>query len=132
MNKAIKYFLIINGIILLSYAIVLLTKPATLGEMVGFTQHSPNTLVEVMAFYGGLELGLALFFIWSAFNTNRFKPALTAFILIFLCAGTVRLIGLIQHGFEGSSQPVVSVIEISFSLFAIWLTKKITIQASKN
>lgn len=125
MNKAIRYFLIINGIILLSYAIVLLAKPATLGEMVGFTHYSPNTLIEVMAFYGGFELGLALFFIWSAFNTKRFKQALTAFVLIFLCAGTARFIGLIKYGFAGSSQPVVSVIEISFSLFAIWLRKKL-------
>jgi hypothetical protein len=123
MNKSTKYFLIINGIILLSYAIVFLIKPVTLGEIVGFTQHSSNTFVEVMAFYGGFEFGLGTFFIWSAFNTNRFKPALTAFILIFLCAGIARLIGLSQHGFDGPSQPVVSGIEISFSVFALWLRK---------
>ena len=120
-----KYFLLINGIILLGYAIVFLIKPATLGEIVGFTQHSPNTPVEIMAFYGGFEFGLAGFFIWSAFNTCRFKPALSAFILIFLSAGLARLIGIIQYGFDGPSQPVVAAIEIAFSVLAIWLRIKL-------
>ena len=125
MKKTTKYFLIINGIILLGYAIVFLIKPATLGEMVGFTQHSPNTPLEIMAFYGGFELGLGLFFIWSALNSNRFKIALTAFILIFLSAGIARVTGIILYGFEDSSQPVVSGIEIGFSAFAIWLRGKL-------
>ena len=125
MNKLAKCFLIINAVILLGYAIIFLIRPATLGRIVGFTQHSPNTFVEVMGFYGGFEFGLASFFIWGAFHESRLKPALTAFILIFLSAGAARLAGIIQYGFNGPSQVIVSAIEISFSVFALWLRNKI-------
>jgi hypothetical protein len=124
-EKAPKYFLIFSGIVLLGYALTFLFSPTTLGDIVGFTHHSPNTLVEVTAFYGGLEFGMALFFIWAGLNKERFKIALTAYTLIFLSAGLARLLGIFLYGFEDPSQPIVTGVEIIFSLFAWWLSTKI-------
>lgn len=124
MRKATKYFLLLSGIVLLAYAITFLINPATLGNIVGFTHHSPNTLVEVTAFYGGLEFGMALFFIWAAFDQKRYKIALTAYTLIFLSAGIARFMGIILYGFEDPSQPIVTGVEIVFSGVAWWLRSK--------
>ena len=124
MLKTTKYFLIFSGIVLLAYALTFLFSPTTLGEIVGFTHHSPNTLVEVTAFYGGLELGMALFFIWSALDAERYKIALVAYTFIFLCAGLARLMGIFLYGFEDPSQPIVTGVEIIFSIFAWWLSSK--------
>jgi hypothetical protein len=124
MEKAPKYFLLFSGLVLLIYALTFLISPTTLGEIVGFTHHSPNTLVEVTAFYGGLEFGMAVFFIWSSLKTNRFKIALTAYTFIFLSAGIARFAGILLYGFEDPSQPIVTVVEIIFALGAWWLRKK--------
>jgi uncharacterized membrane protein len=110
MNKLKKIFLIINGVILLTYGLVFLVKPTTLGKIVGFTYNNPNALVEIMAFYGGLEIGLGLFFIWSALDKKRFKTALTAFTFIFLATGVARLLGIFEFGHEDPSQIIVTVI----------------------
>ncbi len=125
MLKTTKYFLFLSGAVLLSYAVTFLISPHTLGEIVGFTHHSPNTLVEVTAFYGGLELGMALFFIWAGFNKDRYQIALTAYIFIFLSAGIARFMGILLYGFEDPSQPIVTGVEILFSLFAWWLRQKL-------
>jgi hypothetical protein len=125
MLKTTKYFLIFSGVVLLAYALTFLFSPTTLGEIVGFTHHSPNTLVEVTAFYGGLELGMALFFIWSGLDKDRYKIALTAYTFIFTCAGLARLLGIILYGFEDPSQPIVTGVEIIFSLFSWWLRSKL-------
>ncbi|MEQ8525662.1 DUF4345 domain-containing protein [Gracilimonas sp.] len=125
MEKIAKYFLILSGAVLLTYALTFLFSPTTLGEIVGFTHHSPNTLVEVTAFYGGLEFGMAVFFIWSGLDKDRFQLALTAYTFIFLSAGIARFIGILLYGFEDPSQPIVTGVEIIFSLFAWWLKGKL-------
>jgi hypothetical protein len=124
-TKFARIFLIFNGAILLCYAVVFLIKPATLGEIVGFTPHSPNAAVEVTAFYGGLEFGLAAFLIWSAARESRLKSALALFVFAFLAAGVARLAGIFLYGFEDPSQPFVAALEISFSLLAAWLRTRL-------
>lgn len=124
--KTAKYFLILNGIILLTYSFSFFVKPELLGELVGFTHHSPNTLVEITAFYGGLELGLAIFLIWSAIRAERQYFGLMGFAFIFFTAGLARLLGIILYGFEDPSQPIVTAIELVFAAFAIYLSRKTT------
>lgn len=126
MTKFTKAFLILNGMILLIYSVVFIIKPQMLGSLVGFTAHSPNALVEVTAFYGGLEFGLATFLIWSAFRESRLKPALVLFVFAFLAAGVARLAAIFLYGFDDPSQPSVAALEISFSLVAFWLKTKLT------
>ena len=124
--KTVKYFLIVNGIILLAYSISFFVKPELLGQLVGFTHHSPNTLVEITAFYGGLELGIALFLIWSSLKNERQYLGLMAFTIIFFCAGIARLYGIMRFGFDMDySQPIVTGVEITFSLLGFFLAKKL-------
>lgn len=116
-------FLRVSALILATYAIAFLINPYLLGKLVGFTHHSPNTLVEVTAFYGGLELGLALFLMWSANTKERIGFGLMMLFFVFLTAGTARLIGMIRFGFEDPSQPIVTFLEIIWSFIARWMAK---------
>jgi len=79
--------------------------------------------VEVTAFYGGLELGLALFLMWSANTKERIGFGLMMLFFVFLTAGTARLIGMIRFGFEDPSQPIVTFLEIIWSFIARWMAK---------
>ncbi|MES2746835.1 MAG: DUF4345 domain-containing protein [Bacteroidota bacterium] len=121
MNALAKLFLIINGIILITYGLVFLINPTILGRLVGFTYNNSNAMIEVMAFYGGLKIGIGCFFIWCAFDDNRHKMALAAFTIIFLATGIARGIGYLQFGDEDPIQLIISGIELSFCLFAFCL-----------
>lgn len=123
--KAPSILLKAVGIGLLVYAASFIYNPLLLAEIVGFKHHSPNTLVEITAFYGGLELGLGLFFIWALLKPERHYLGLMCFVFAFLAAGILRVCGILAYGFEDPSQPVVAAIEILVPLYAYVLSKKL-------
>jgi hypothetical protein len=124
-DKKAKIFLRLSAFILSVYAVAFLIFPELLGQLVGFTHHSPNTLVEVTAFYGGLELGLAVFLFWSAADEHRVYFALMMVFIVFLSAGLARFIGIIRFGFEDPSQPIVTILEIGWSFISLWIARNI-------
>ncbi|MBA2113450.1 DUF4345 family protein [Bremerella alba] len=124
MPKKQVIFLRVSAFILSVYAVIFLINPQLLGRLVGFTHHSPNTLVEVTAFYGGLELGLAVFLVWASNAYDRINMGLKMLFIVFLAAGLARLLGIIRFGFEDPSQPIVTGLEIGWAFIANWLTIK--------
>jgi hypothetical protein len=113
----------------MAYAASFFFRPTLLGELVGFQTTSPNALVEITAFYGGLEFGLAAFLIWSALQPPRVIFALAFFFLTFFCAGAARFLGLALYGCEGPSQPTVASIEIVMALLALWLNRRLSVKS---
>lgn len=124
MRKKQCLFLRVSAFLLSVYAVCFLIYPGLLGELVGFEHHSPNTLVEVTAFYGGLELGLAIFLLWTSQVPDRIDIGLRMIFFVFLTAGLARLIGMIRFGFENPSQPIVTGLEVLWAFVAIWLVRK--------
>ena len=118
-----RWMLRFGALILSTYAVAFLVHPPLLGILVGFTHHSPNTLVEVSAFYGGLELGLALWMLWAAAADDRLQAGLMLSFLVFVAAGSARLVGIVRFGFEDPSQPIVTAIELAWSLVALGLAR---------
>lgn len=125
MYKKAAIFLRISAGILGLYAIAFLVMPDLLGRLVGFTHYSPNSLVEVTTFYGGLELGIAIYLLWSTTTISRTRHGLMMIFIVFLAAGFARLFGIFRFGFEDPTQPIVTVLEIGWSLIAYWMAKKI-------
>lgn len=124
MYKKGAIFLKVSAGILMIYAFAFLVKPSLLGLLVGFSHHSPNTLVEVTAFYGGLELGIAIYLLWSTKTIYRTRHALMMVFFVFLTTGLARLFGIFRFGFEDPSQPLVAALEIGWSLIAFWMANK--------
>jgi hypothetical protein len=123
LEKKSVIFVRISALILAVYAFAFLVTPELLGDLVGFTHYSPNTLVEITAFYGGLELGMAIFLMWSAADKSRVRYALMMLFFVFLTAGVARLFGIIRFGFEDPSQPIVTALEIAWAFIAIWMAR---------
>ena len=123
--KAAPILLKIVGIGLIVYAVSFIYNPLLLADMIGFKHHSPNTLVEITAFYGGLELGLGIFFLWSSLQKERFYIGLMCFFFAFIAAGIFRVIGILLYGFEYPSQPIVSGVEIVLPLYGYYLANQV-------
>jgi hypothetical protein len=122
--RAARVFLAIGGAVLAVYGVLLFADPALFEPLAGLTFVNANAPVEIRAFYGGLELGLAAFFLSAARRPAWVEPALAAFALAFGAAGVARLAGVAQFGFVGPSQPLVAGIEIAAALLALWLRRR--------
>jgi uncharacterized membrane protein HdeD (DUF308 family) len=122
--RGARLFLALAGAVLAVYGVLLFADPALLGRLVGLRFEGANAPVEIRAFYGGLELGLAAFFVAAARRPAWVEPALAAFALAFGAAGVARAAGIVQFGFTGPSQPLVAGIEIAAAVFAAWLRRR--------
>lgn len=116
-------FLFVAAIVLLAYALPFLFAPKLLGQLVQIEYVGPNAYVEIRAFYGGLELGIALYLMWSALAAQRMPYALMMFGLVFFPAGAARAWGVLQYGATGPSQLVVAAVEVLGAGVALWLAR---------
>ena len=106
-------FLALGALVLAAYAVAFLVSPALLGSLVGLAFEDANAFVEIRAFYGGLELGLAGFLAWAALRPVHSRSALVLFAFAFGAAGAARAWGIVEFGFAGPSQPLVALIELA-------------------
>src|SRR5262245_30088708 len=123
--RSARVFLAVMAAVLACYAFVSLARPDLFGRLVDWDYRGPNAHVEVRAFYGGLELGLALFFGWAALHPPVVRTALVAFALLFGCAGAARGWGLAEFGFSGPTQPAATAVEVVTAGLAVWLAWRI-------
>lgn len=86
------------------------------GDLVFLTPHAEN---EIRAIYGGLELGLGLFYVWSLFDRSRFEPALVVLGLSIGCAGLARFVGMVSNGAWEQSMVIFGASEFTGGLIAI-------------
>ena len=112
----------IAGVTLAAYGVVFFVAPNLLAEIVGLEFTSPNAAVEIRSFYGGLELGIAAFLLTGAWRPAVAPAGILLCALAFSCAGAARLLGVLQYGSEGPSQPLVGVVELSLAFVCAWLT----------
>ncbi|HEU4562308.1 MAG TPA: DUF4345 family protein [Longimicrobium sp.] len=98
--------LLLAALGLIAFGATLLVKPSLLG-LVGVELARPAAATEIRAFYGGLELGLAAFFIAAAMHGGAWlRPALFAQTAAFGGIVLARLIGILV---DGSAEPMILV-----------------------
>ena len=117
-------FLALGALVLGVYAVAFLFSPALLGRLVGLAFGDANAFVEIRAFYGGLELGIAGFLAWAAFRPAHARSALVLFAFAFGAAGAARFWGIAEFGFTGPSQPLVAGIELAAAAAAAALARR--------
>ena len=120
MSRLAPTILLGGAAILAVYGIVMLVDPAALRGLVGLDFTSVNAPTEIRAFYGGLELGMAVFLFLCGRNPALVSVGLLFTALAFSFAGGARLLGVLQYGVEGVSQPVVAAVEIGFAALSAW------------
>lgn len=123
--RSARVFLAVMAVVTACYAFAFLPRPDLLGRLVEMDYRGPDASVEVRAFYGGLELGLALFFGWAALQPAAVRTALVAYALLYGCAGAARVWGMAEFGFSGPTQPAAAAVEGVTAALAIWLARRL-------
>lgn len=89
----------INAACFLIFGVAFLIAPATMAHLLtGVTPNAPNALIDIRATYGGMALGIGLFFAFCARRSETLRIGLIASLLV--AAGIVlgRLAGLVVDG----------------------------------
>jgi len=99
--KLAKISLLASAIGFFGFGIVLFVAPDLI-ESAGISLLDPAGRIEIRAFYGGLELGLAMFFV-IALKKDWILPGLTVQIETNGFIVIARLAGIIMENFKASS-----------------------------
>lgn len=91
-------FLWLFGAVFLVFGIVAVVNPGAMIGPAGIEATASGALAEVRAVYGGLQIGLALFLIWSALDAKRYASGLLAYGLVLGSVGDCRALGLLIEG----------------------------------
>lgn len=92
------FVLALAGLGFLGFGLWLLADPAGGLAGVGIAATTAAGLVELRAFYGGLEVGLGLFLLICAARPNWRTPGLWLVLLSNLAIGLTRLYGIGDSG----------------------------------
>ncbi len=97
-----KFARIVLGLLAFVYgvlALAFLASPVFFAALVDISLTSTTADNDFRAVYGGVSLGLALFFVASLSRPAWFRPALTAAALIFGCMVAARVLSWALAGF---------------------------------
>jgi hypothetical protein len=81
--------------------------PVPMAAVVGIELHSATALTDLRAVYGGMNLGLGIYFIIAFTTAGGRRSALTALIAIFAGLGTIRVVGI---AVDGPQDPITYVL----------------------
>ncbi|MEO8160882.1 MAG: DUF4345 family protein [Arenimonas sp.] len=101
----------------LGFGLWLLVDPGALGK-IGIVSTSSTGQIELRAFYGGMEIGLAIFLGWCAFRPEWQQAGLWLVLLTNGGAGLARIIGIVAAGSFGTYLGWALVWELGFAALA--------------
>lgn len=122
---ATKLFLAVVGFAYLALALWCVFLPERTSQSVGFTLKPGSGQSEYLVVYGGLQLGLALVFLWPLLRSTDPKEALFACLVIHGSIVAFRALSFARYSGIGSTTYVLAVIEwlIFLASLGLWWRK---------
>jgi len=99
-----RFSIILSAVVFGGFGVAFLFFPIFLASMVGIELTSPSAEIDFRATYGGLEIGLAVFFAICALREPWIRPGLVAQAVSLGGFAFGRIIGLIL---DGTPQPII-------------------------
>ena len=115
-------YLYVNAALYIGLAAWCTVLPTKTSEAIGFAFTKSAARSEYITIYGGLELGMGLFFLAAGF-LPALRPAGIVFALaVYACLALFRIGTLIAIDDLGRFPYVMLTIELPMALLAAWLT----------
>jgi hypothetical protein len=95
-----KIILAVSGFIFFGYGLLCTVAPQLPAEYIGYQYGVGGSTVEIMAMYGGLEMGLGIIYLIAAFSDKLRHNGLWVALITFGGLGFTRLFGLMIHGVD--------------------------------
>ena len=118
-----RILLIVSSLMFGGFALVFLWNPVAAGALVDIRPETAASRIEIRAIYGGFELGLTAFLIWSLLAPERTANGLLINGLVLGFVALCRLIGIAAEGAMPRPIPTALASEVVLailSFLALW------------
>ncbi|MEL7309979.1 MAG: DUF4345 domain-containing protein [Pseudomonadota bacterium] len=116
--KLARVVLWIFALMTLTFGAVSLVAPQIIAGAIKIEMLTPGAMTEIRSFYGGLELGLAAFWIAGAIKPELTRAALVSMVLAWGAVALSRIAGLVIDGGTASSLYYALVSEVAAAVMA--------------
>lgn len=106
-----QIFLAFNGVLYLALAAWCTVAPHKTASAIGFGIDDPSAKSEYLTVYGGLELGMGLFFLLCAWRSGLVEAGLWFALLSYAALGVYRLTTVTTMGGLSSFIYTMAVVE---------------------
>lgn len=114
----------INSLMFFVFAIMFLFWPEKYVQDIFFTLENNSAIVEIIAMYGGLDLGFSLFLAYCLWKKENLHMGLLAIALILGCMGISRTVAIVTLGKTNFLMKFFAGVEFMNSGLAFYLFKK--------
>ncbi|MDJ0975648.1 MAG: DUF4345 family protein [Planctomycetota bacterium] len=111
-------FLWINAVMYLGFSVWCTVLPTKTAEAIGFAFSKASGKSEYVTIYGGLEMGLALFFLFTALSPSLRTAGLLFALVLYGCLALWRIGTVLSIDELGLFPYVMLSIEVTFTLIA--------------
>lgn len=119
-----RFALWLLGLSFAAFGLWALARPLHFATLLGFELSNAQALTEMRAFYGGLELGLGLFFIVCALRVDLARAGLVLGVVSLSAVATTRLYGLIVDDSFSTLLVAVLGLELFGIAACLWALKR--------
>jgi hypothetical protein len=91
-------YLLIFGLGVAVLGVIYAIAPALLTDPTGFGDLAPEALTDLRATYGGLQIGMGLFLVWTAIEPARHRVGLILLGVVLPFVALTRAFGLVVDG----------------------------------
>ncbi len=123
----VRLFLFVQIVLLAGFGLAYFIRPQETANLSGMLLMEPAAVTDVRAYYGGLQLGLAVWLGLALLRGELLRPALMLLVLLYASLFLARLGGLILDG--GAQQTFnlyAMLVELVSALLAFWLLRRST------
>jgi hypothetical protein len=119
-----RNYLIGVGVLSIAFGIAYLLAPTVLTDAANFGTLAPAAATDVRATYGGFQIGMGGFLLWSAASGDRIRGGL---LLTLLTIGFVlgsRIVGLVLDGDMNDFHTSALVFESSLTAATVFVLRR--------
>ena len=119
-----RLILAVQAIVMLGLGLAYWLYPYEMANLNGMLLMEPASVSNTRVYYGGLQIGLALFLLWSMWRPERIRSALVLLVITQFALALARLGSLWQDGGEmldfDLSSLVFKMIMVALGLIALF------------
>lgn len=105
-----RFVLIVQAVIMAGISLIYWLRPYEMANLNGMVLMESASVSHMRVYYGGLQLGLALFIAWSVLVPERVRSALVMLVFILLALVLGRLVSLWLDGGELTGFDLLSLV----------------------
>lgn len=119
-------YLWFNAVLYVVFALMCSWNVTTTSRAIGFTQLSPSGVSEYVTVYGGLQLGLGLFFAFTAYRPELHRTGLVLALSLYVPIVLFRCISMMRNWPVERMTLGVSALEAAMLIIALalWLQRR--------